>query len=126
MEHIPWNLLLQEACTEVTDTERGIAAIYLSARSSGLFAIGFASSSPRALAALAFTVLPTVFVLGRFTQASSSCAEATRSRCHVKVGTVTAVPGVVTSLSRGRRYATRVWLLLDRVGRGHRAGVAQW
>jgi hypothetical protein len=42
-------------------------AIYLSALSSGLVAIGIASSSPRALAALAFTVLPTVFVLGWFT-----------------------------------------------------------
>jgi hypothetical protein len=47
--------------------ERQPVAIYLSALSSGLVAIGIASSSPRALAALAFTVLPTVFVLGWFT-----------------------------------------------------------
>ena len=62
--------------------------------------IGLACSSSRALAALAFTVLPTVFVLRWFAQASSACAEATRSRCQVKVSTVTAVPGVVTSLAR--------------------------
>ncbi len=43
------------------------AAIYLSALSSGLVAIGFASGSGRALLALAATVLPTVFVLGCFT-----------------------------------------------------------
>jgi hypothetical protein len=42
-------------------------AIYLSALSSGLVAIGFASGSRRALESLAFTVLPTVFVLGWFT-----------------------------------------------------------
>jgi hypothetical protein len=34
---------------------------------SGLVALGFSSSSPRAFASLAFTVLPTVFVLGWFT-----------------------------------------------------------
>jgi hypothetical protein len=43
------------------------AAIYLSALSSGLVATGFASSSSRALAALAFSVFPTVFILGIFT-----------------------------------------------------------
>jgi hypothetical protein len=43
------------------------AAMYLSALSSGLVAIGFASLSPRALAALAFSAFPTVFILGIFT-----------------------------------------------------------
>jgi hypothetical protein len=43
------------------------AAIYLSALSSGLVAIGFASSSPKTLAVLSYTVLPTVFILGYFT-----------------------------------------------------------
>lgn len=42
-------------------------SIYLSALSSGLVAIGFASTSHKALESLAFTVLPVVFVLGWFT-----------------------------------------------------------
>jgi hypothetical protein len=42
-------------------------SIYLSALSSGLVAIGFASTSHRALESLAFTVLPVVFILGWFT-----------------------------------------------------------
>jgi hypothetical protein len=43
------------------------SAIYLSALSSGLVAIGFASSKPQILMVFAFTILPTVFVLGCFT-----------------------------------------------------------
>jgi hypothetical protein len=43
------------------------AALYFSALSSGLVAVGFASSSRGALAALAFTVLPTVGLLGALT-----------------------------------------------------------
>ena len=39
----------------------------MSSLASGLVALGFSSSSPRAFASLAFTVLPTVFVLGWFT-----------------------------------------------------------
>jgi hypothetical protein len=51
-----------------TTTEGGSrVSIYLSALSSGLVAIGFASSSHRALESLAFTVLPVVFILGWFT-----------------------------------------------------------
>ena len=41
--------------------------IYLSALSGGLVAIGFASSTKGLLAPLAFTVLPTIFLLGWFT-----------------------------------------------------------
>jgi hypothetical protein len=43
------------------------AALYFSSLSSGLVAVGFASASRGALAALAFTALPTVFILGCFT-----------------------------------------------------------
>jgi hypothetical protein len=51
-----------------TITESGSrVSIYLSSLASGLVALGFSSSSPRAFASLAFTVLPTVFLLGWFT-----------------------------------------------------------
>ena len=43
------------------------AALYLSTLSSGLVAIGFSATHPTALAALTFSVLPTVFILGCFT-----------------------------------------------------------
>src|SRR3954463_339795 len=43
------------------------AAIYLSALSSGLVAVGCASGSGHALLVLASTVLPTIFLLGCFT-----------------------------------------------------------
>ena len=43
------------------------SAIYLASLSSGLVAIGFASSSPQILAVFAFTVLPTIFLIGWFT-----------------------------------------------------------
>jgi hypothetical protein len=58
---------LQSAASSTISESGSRVAIYLSALSSGLVAIGFASSSPHTLAALAFTVLPTVFVLGCFT-----------------------------------------------------------
>jgi hypothetical protein len=58
---------LQSAASSTISESGSRVAIYLSALSSGLVAIGFASSSPHALAALAFTVLPTVVVLGWFT-----------------------------------------------------------
>jgi hypothetical protein len=61
------HVVLQSAATATISESGSRVAIYLSALSSGLVAIGFASSSPRALASLAFTVLPTVFVLGLFT-----------------------------------------------------------
>jgi hypothetical protein len=53
---------------QVTISESGSrVSIYLSSLASGLVALGFSSSSPRAFASLAFTVLPTVFVFGWFT-----------------------------------------------------------
>jgi hypothetical protein len=58
---------LQSQATSTIGESGSRVTIYLSSLSSGLVAIGFASSSPHALAALAFTVLPTVFVLGCFT-----------------------------------------------------------
>src|ERR1700751_4064252 len=57
-----------QATSRSTISESGSReGIYLSALSSGLVAIGFASASPRALESLAFTVLPVVFILGWFT-----------------------------------------------------------
>jgi hypothetical protein len=61
------HFVLQSAASSTISESGSRVAIYLSALSSGLVAIGFASSSRHALAALAFTVLPTVFVLGWFT-----------------------------------------------------------
>ena len=58
---------LQSVASSTISESGNRAAIYLSALSSGLVAIGFASSSPRTLAALAFSVFPTVFILGYFT-----------------------------------------------------------
>jgi len=62
------HFVLQSTASATISESGSRVAIYLSSLSSGLVAIGFASSSPRALAALAFTVLPTVFVLGWFTR----------------------------------------------------------
>jgi hypothetical protein len=59
--------VLQSAASATISESGSRVNIYLSALSSGLVAIGFASSSPHALASLAFTVLPTIFVLGLFT-----------------------------------------------------------
>jgi hypothetical protein len=61
------HFVLQSTASATISESGSRVAIYLSALSSGLVAIGFASSSPHALAALAFTVLPTVFLLGLFT-----------------------------------------------------------
>ena len=59
--------MLQGTSSATTSESGSRVSIYLSALSSGLVAIGFASTSHRALEALAFTVLPVVFVLGCFT-----------------------------------------------------------
>jgi hypothetical protein len=61
------HFVLQSTASATISESGSRVAIYLSALSSGLVAIGFASSSPHALASLAFTVLPTVFTLGLFT-----------------------------------------------------------
>jgi hypothetical protein len=61
------HFVLQSTSSATISESGSRVAIYLSALSSGLVAIGFASSSPHALASLAFTVLPTVFILGLFT-----------------------------------------------------------
>jgi hypothetical protein len=61
------HFVLQSTASATISESSSRVTIYLSSLSSGLVAIGFASSSPTALAALAFTVLPTVFVLGWFT-----------------------------------------------------------
>ena len=58
---------LQSVSSSTIGESGSRAAIYLSALSSGLVATGFASSSSRALAALAFSVFPTVLILGIFT-----------------------------------------------------------
>jgi hypothetical protein len=59
--------VLQSTASSTISESGSRVSIYLSTLSSGLVAMGFASSSHRALAALAFTVLPTVFILGWFT-----------------------------------------------------------
>jgi hypothetical protein len=57
-----------QSVSSATISESGSrAALYLSALSSGLVAIGFTSSHRRTLEALAFSVLPTVYILGWFT-----------------------------------------------------------
>ncbi|HTT90154.1 MAG TPA: hypothetical protein VMF65_11430 [Acidimicrobiales bacterium] len=57
-----------QSISSATISESGSrAALYLSALSSGLVAIGFASASRQDLEALAFSLLPTVFILGWFT-----------------------------------------------------------
>jgi hypothetical protein len=61
------HFVLQSVASSTIGESGSRAAIYLSALSSGLVAIGFASSSPKTLAVLAYTVLPTVFILGYFT-----------------------------------------------------------
>jgi hypothetical protein len=61
------HFVLQSVASATISEGSSRVTIYLSALSSGLVAIGFASSSHKALAALAFTVLPTVFLLGCFT-----------------------------------------------------------
>jgi hypothetical protein len=59
--------VLQSTASSTISESGSRVSIYLSSLASGLVALGFSSSSPRAFASLAFTVLPTVFVLGWFT-----------------------------------------------------------
>ncbi len=59
--------ILQSVSSSTISESSGRAALYLSALSSGLVAIGFASASDSILSAITFTVLPTVFLLGCFT-----------------------------------------------------------
>jgi len=61
------HFVLQGTSSSTVSESGSRVSIYLSSLSSGLVAIGFASSSPRALESLAFTVLPVVFILGWFT-----------------------------------------------------------
>jgi hypothetical protein len=61
------HFVLQSASSSTISESGSRVSIYLSALSSGLVAIGFASTSRQALESLAFTVLPVVFVLGCFT-----------------------------------------------------------
>jgi len=61
------HFVLQGTSSSTISESGSRVSIYLSALSSGLVAIGFASGSRRALESLAFTVLPTVFMLGWFT-----------------------------------------------------------
>jgi hypothetical protein len=61
------HFVLQGTSSSTISESGSRVSIYLSALSSGLVAIGFASDSHRALESLAFTVLPTVFMLGWFT-----------------------------------------------------------
>jgi hypothetical protein len=61
------HFVLQSTAGTTVSESGSRVSIYLSSLSSGLVALGFSSSSPRAFASLAFTVLPTVFVLGLFT-----------------------------------------------------------
>jgi hypothetical protein len=61
------HFVLQGTSSSTVSESGSRVSIYLSALSSGLVAIGFASGSRRALESLAFTVLPTVFALGWFT-----------------------------------------------------------
>jgi hypothetical protein len=61
------HFVLQSTSSATISESGSRVSIYLSALSSSLVAIGFASSKPHALASLAFTVLPTVFILGLFT-----------------------------------------------------------
>ncbi|HUN31818.1 MAG TPA: hypothetical protein VMU95_07340 [Trebonia sp.] len=61
------HFVLQGTSSSTISESGSRVSIYLSALSSGLVAIGFASGSHRALESLAFTILPTVLVLGWFT-----------------------------------------------------------
>jgi hypothetical protein len=59
--------VLQSTASSTISESGSRVSIYLSSLASGLVALGFSSASPHAFASLAFTVLPTVFVLGWFT-----------------------------------------------------------
>lgn len=58
---------LQSAASATISESGSRSSIYLASLSSGLVAIGFASSSPTILGLLACTIFPTVFLLGWFT-----------------------------------------------------------
>ena len=61
-------LFVLQSVASSTISEAGTrSTIYLSTLSGGLVAIGFAGGSPALLASLAFTVFPTIFMLGWFT-----------------------------------------------------------
>ena len=59
--------VLQSTASSTISESGSRVSIYLSSLAGGLVALGFSSSSPKAFASLAFTILPTVFVLGWFT-----------------------------------------------------------
>ena len=61
------HFVLQSTASSTISESGSRVSIYLSALASGLVALGFTSSLPRAFAPLAFTVLPTAYVLGWFT-----------------------------------------------------------
>ena len=61
------HFVLQSMASSTISESGSRSALYLSTLSSGLVATGFASSNPAILAALAFTVFPTIFLLGCFT-----------------------------------------------------------
>jgi hypothetical protein len=61
------HFVLQSTASSTISESSSRVSIYLSALASGLVALGFTSALPRAFASLAFTVLPTVYVLGWFT-----------------------------------------------------------
>jgi hypothetical protein len=61
------HFVLQSTSSSTISESGSRVSIYLSALSSGLVAIGFTSTSHRALESLAFTVLPVVYILGCFT-----------------------------------------------------------
>jgi len=61
------HFVLQSAASSTISESGSRASIYLAALSSGLVAVGFSSGNPDILAALTFTVFPTIFVLGCFT-----------------------------------------------------------
>src|SRR5207244_3627291 len=61
------HFVLQSAASTTVSEAAGRAALYLSALSSSLVAMGFAASSAHAFAPLAATALPAVLLLGVFT-----------------------------------------------------------
>jgi len=60
--------VLQSTASSTISESGSRISIYLSSLASGLVALEFSTSSHRAFASLAFTVLPTAFVLGWFTR----------------------------------------------------------
>jgi hypothetical protein len=76
---------LQSVSSSTVGESGSRAALYLSALSSGLVAIGFASSSRKSLEALSFSVLPTVFILGWFTTARLIETSVENIVCHRRI-----------------------------------------